>query len=77
MDDHQAANAAVLETAGAAWVVKQDALKAERLAQTLTEIFTHPHMLTACAEAAKALGHADAAARLADLAEHLAEGGAA
>ena len=38
-------------------------------------ILAHPDMLTACAQAARALGHPDAAARLADLAEHLAEGG--
>ena len=74
MDDHQAANAAVMEKAGAAWVIKQDALNAEELARKLTEILTHPDMLTACAQSAKALGHPDAAARLADLAEHLAEG---
>jgi UDP-N-acetylglucosamine--N-acetylmuramyl-(pentapeptide) pyrophosphoryl-undecaprenol N-acetylglucosamine transferase len=75
MDDHQAANAAVLEKAGAAWVIKQDALNAEGLAQKLTEILTHPGMLEGCAQAAKSLGHPDAAARLADLAEHLAESG--
>jgi UDP-N-acetylglucosamine--N-acetylmuramyl-(pentapeptide) pyrophosphoryl-undecaprenol N-acetylglucosamine transferase len=76
-DDHQAANAAVMEKAGAAWVIRQDALNAEGLAQKLAEILTRPEMLGACAQAAKSLGHPDAAARLADLAEHLAEGGAA
>jgi len=74
MDDHQAANAAVLEKAGAAWVVPQSALNPERLAELLTEIFRSPEMLGARAAAAKALGHADAAERLADLAENLAEG---
>jgi UDP-N-acetylglucosamine--N-acetylmuramyl-(pentapeptide) pyrophosphoryl-undecaprenol N-acetylglucosamine transferase len=74
MDDHQAANADVLERAGAAWVIKQDVLNAEGLAQKLTEILTHPNMLEACGQAAKSLGHPDAAARLADLAEHLADG---
>ncbi|HXJ00207.1 MAG TPA: undecaprenyldiphospho-muramoylpentapeptide beta-N-acetylglucosaminyltransferase [Micropepsaceae bacterium] len=77
MDDHQAANAAVLEKAGAAWVIKQDSLNAEVLAQKLTELFTHPKMLSNCAEAAKALGHGDAAARLADLAETLGQAGSA
>ena len=74
MDDHQAANAAVLEKAGAAWVIKQDALNAEGLAQKLAEILTHPDQLRLCAQASRALGHPDAAARLADLAEQLAEG---
>ena len=75
MDDHQAANAAVLEKAGAAWVVRQDALDADTLARLLTEILSNPQILSVRAAAAKALGHADAAERLADLAEHLAEGG--
>ena len=77
MDDHQAANAAVLEKAGAAWVMEQDALNADGLAKALAEIFTHPGLLAARAEAAKSLGHADAAARLADLAETLSGSGAA
>jgi UDP-N-acetylglucosamine--N-acetylmuramyl-(pentapeptide) pyrophosphoryl-undecaprenol N-acetylglucosamine transferase len=75
IDDHQAANAAVLERAGAAWVVKQEALNADGLARQLTEIFANPQLLSARADAARALGHVDAAARLADLAETLAEGG--
>jgi len=74
MDDHQASNADVLEKAGAAWVVRQDTLDAQGLGQMLGDILSHPEMLNARAAAAKALGHADAAARLADLAEHLADG---
>jgi UDP-N-acetylglucosamine--N-acetylmuramyl-(pentapeptide) pyrophosphoryl-undecaprenol N-acetylglucosamine transferase len=77
MDDHQAANAAVLEKAGAAWVLRQDALDAEQLSVLLSNILAQPDVLSAHAAAAKSLGHPDAAARLADLAEHLApaEGG--
>ena len=71
MDDHQAANADVLEKAGAAWVVRQDALDADKLAQMLEKIFADPDGLRARAAAAKSLGHADAAERLADLAERL------
>jgi UDP-N-acetylglucosamine--N-acetylmuramyl-(pentapeptide) pyrophosphoryl-undecaprenol N-acetylglucosamine transferase len=74
-DDHQAANAAVLEKAGAAWVVKQEALNADGLARQLIEIFANPQLLSMRADAARALGHVDAASRLADLAETLAEGG--
>jgi len=77
MDDHQAANADVLEKAGAAWVVKQDALNAQSLAQKLAEILRAPDLLVNCASAAKALGHEDAAARLADLAETLGQAGSA
>jgi UDP-N-acetylglucosamine--N-acetylmuramyl-(pentapeptide) pyrophosphoryl-undecaprenol N-acetylglucosamine transferase len=71
MDDHQAANAAVLEDAGAAWVIRQDALTAPGLADLLQDIFAAPEELRARAAAAKRLGHADAAARLADLTEEL------
>jgi UDP-N-acetylglucosamine--N-acetylmuramyl-(pentapeptide) pyrophosphoryl-undecaprenol N-acetylglucosamine transferase len=77
MDDHQAANAAVLEKAGAAWVIRQETLSAEGFARKLTEILAHPDMLSVYARAARELGHPDAATRLADLAECLTEGGAA
>jgi UDP-N-acetylglucosamine--N-acetylmuramyl-(pentapeptide) pyrophosphoryl-undecaprenol N-acetylglucosamine transferase len=72
MDDHQSANAAVLEDAGAAWVVRQDRLDAEKLARMLEDILSVPESLRQRAAAAKTLGHADAAERLADLAESLA-----
>ena len=72
MDDHQSANAAVLEKAGAAWVVRQDTLDAAKLARMLEDILNDPETLRRHAEAAKALGHADAAERLADLAEKIA-----
>lgn len=72
-DDHQAANAAVLERAGAAWVVPQNQLDAPKLAGMLTDIFGDPGALAARAAAAKALGHPDAAQRLADLAQQLAD----
>jgi UDP-N-acetylglucosamine--N-acetylmuramyl-(pentapeptide) pyrophosphoryl-undecaprenol N-acetylglucosamine transferase len=71
MDDHQAANAAVLEKAGAAWVIPQSELDAEKLAKLLGEILNQPEQLRARAAAAKTLGHPDAAQRLADLAENL------
>ena len=73
MDDHQAANAAVLEQAGAAWVIDEKALDADKLARLIEEIFAAPDQLRARAAAAKTLGHPDAAARLADLAESLSE----
>jgi UDP-N-acetylglucosamine--N-acetylmuramyl-(pentapeptide) pyrophosphoryl-undecaprenol N-acetylglucosamine transferase len=71
MDDHQAANAAVLEKAGAAWVIRQDALKAPMLTALLEDILAHPADLSERAGAAHRLGHPDAAARLADLVETL------
>src|ERR1700680_5333991 len=42
MDDHQAANAAVLEKAGAAWVVPQSELDAEKLTRLLAGILADP-----------------------------------
>jgi UDP-N-acetylglucosamine--N-acetylmuramyl-(pentapeptide) pyrophosphoryl-undecaprenol N-acetylglucosamine transferase len=74
LDDHQAANAEVLEKAGAAWVIREDALDAEKLAALLADIFADPERLRARADAARALGRPDAAARLADLAESLTRG---
>ena len=72
MDDHQTANAQVLERAAAAWVVPQSALDAEGLAGLLEKILSDPAELTARAHAAHALGRADACERLADLTEALA-----
>src|SRR5579872_6186091 len=65
MDNHQAANAAVLERAGAAWVVPQSELDAGKLADLIARIVTNPAALAARAAAAKSLGHPDAAQRLA------------
>ena len=73
MDNHQAANAAVLEKAGAAWVMPQSGLNAKSLSALLAEILSNPDVLAARAAAARSLGHPDAAQRLADLAEQLAD----
>jgi len=73
MDDHQAANAAVLEKAGAAWVMPQSSVSAEKLSTLLAGILSDPNALAQRAAAARSLGHPDAAQRLADLAEQLAD----
>ena len=70
-DDHQSANAAVLENAGAAWAMQQREVTAEKLANRLQNIFAKPAELESRAAAAHALGKPDAAARLADLVEKL------
>jgi UDP-N-acetylglucosamine--N-acetylmuramyl-(pentapeptide) pyrophosphoryl-undecaprenol N-acetylglucosamine transferase len=72
MDDHQAANAAVLEKAGAAWVVAERDLDVPKLKSLLERILTDGDGLRARAQAAHSLGRVDAAQRLADLAEELA-----
>lgn len=71
MDDHQAANAAVLQDAKAAWMVRQEDLDAEKLRDMLREILSDPGGLALRAGNAAKLGHPDAAARLADIVERL------
>lgn len=71
MDDHQAANAAVLQEAKAAWMVRQEELDAEKLCDMLQEILSNPAKLAERAANALRLGHPDAAARLADIVEKL------
>ena len=67
LDQDQAANAAILATAGAASVLPQSAFTPERLAELLRGALADPAKLVAAAVAAKAAGVADAAERLADL----------
>lgn len=70
-DDHQTANATVLEDAGGAWLVRQPDFTIEMLSALLAEIFVQPDELARRAEAAASLGKPDAAQRLADLVETL------
>ena len=70
-DDHQTANASVLANAGAAWVIQQRDLTAEKLSTRLAEIFAQPEELTKRAEAAASLGKPDATQRLADLVDEI------
>lgn len=70
-DDHQTANASVLADAGAAWLIQQRDLTAEKFSALLAEIFSHPDDLAKHAEAAGSLGKPDAAQRLADLVDEI------
>lgn len=63
-DDHQTANAAALAEAGAAVLVPQPELTAERLAVELTALMREPTRLAAMAERARALAKPDAVDRL-------------
>jgi UDP-N-acetylglucosamine--N-acetylmuramyl-(pentapeptide) pyrophosphoryl-undecaprenol N-acetylglucosamine transferase len=74
-DDHQTANASELANAGAAWLIQQRDLTAEKLSALLADIFSKPDDLAKRAEAAASLGKPDAAQRLADLVDEI--GGAA
>ncbi|ATQ68389.1 MULTISPECIES: undecaprenyldiphospho-muramoylpentapeptide beta-N-acetylglucosaminyltransferase [Methylosinus] len=67
LDQDQAANAAVLAEAGAAEVVAQKDFTPQWLAARIADLFAHPELLAERARAARAVGVADAAERLADL----------
>ena len=67
VDDHQAANARALETAGGAWVVPQAELSADRLSKLVASLAARPDALTAASSKALMLAAPDAAAHLAEL----------
>ena len=77
IDDHQSANAARLCDAGGAWMMPQNDLTPETLAQRLGELMDSPRSLVRVAEAARRVGIPDASRKLADLVETVARGGAA
>lgn len=65
-DDHQTANARVLDEVGASFLMPQSELTQERLAETLQDLIAEPARLAAAAAAARKLARPDAAQRLAD-----------
>ena len=66
MDNHQTVNALALSEAGGAWLQPQATLDPAALARLIEALMGHPDTLTRAAAAARAFGHADAAANLAD-----------
>ncbi len=70
--DHQTKNAVALEQAGAAVMIRDRELSGDRLAGTLERLLEDEAVLSTMSEAARALGHRDAAARVADLARRAA-----
>ncbi len=69
IDDHQSANAAALADAGGAWVMAQNTVTPAALADRLAALLADPAGLARAAAAGA--GRPDAAARLADLVEHV------
>lgn len=67
IDDHQTFNAHAVAEAGAGWLMPQDTLSAASLTSRLESLFGLPATLQKAASAARAVGRADAAARLADM----------
>jgi UDP-N-acetylglucosamine--N-acetylmuramyl-(pentapeptide) pyrophosphoryl-undecaprenol N-acetylglucosamine transferase len=75
LDHDQTANARVLADSGGAWLVPEHELTATVLARRLGDLIENPGELTLAAEAARAEGRVDAAERLADLVEDVADPG--
>ncbi|MCI0403865.1 MAG: undecaprenyldiphospho-muramoylpentapeptide beta-N-acetylglucosaminyltransferase [Acidobacteria bacterium] len=71
-DQHQLRNAEVLQRAGAARLIEQSALSAERLASEALDLLRQPALLTEMETAVRRLAVRDAAARIADLIESVA-----
>jgi UDP-N-acetylglucosamine--N-acetylmuramyl-(pentapeptide) pyrophosphoryl-undecaprenol N-acetylglucosamine transferase len=67
LDQDQLANAKVLEQAGGAILLRQDAFTPERLAREIDALAADPARLAAMAAGARSAGTPDAAERLADL----------
>ncbi|MFT3974769.1 MAG: UDP-N-acetylglucosamine--N-acetylmuramyl-(pentapeptide) pyrophosphoryl-undecaprenol N-acetylglucosamine transferase [Amaricoccus sp.] len=75
MDDHQAANAAGLVSAGGAFMLREAELTAERLAGHIAAIIGDPDGARAMAAASLSVGRPHATTDLAALVEELAEKG--
>jgi UDP-N-acetylglucosamine--N-acetylmuramyl-(pentapeptide) pyrophosphoryl-undecaprenol N-acetylglucosamine transferase len=69
LDDDQGQNARLLAEAGGAVVIREPALTAEGLAETLAGLLADPLKLVAMASAARSVAQPDAAERLADVVE--------
>jgi UDP-N-acetylglucosamine--N-acetylmuramyl-(pentapeptide) pyrophosphoryl-undecaprenol N-acetylglucosamine transferase len=67
IDDHQTANGRSLDSAGAAWLMRQPDFTPDALARHLAAMFSNPPVLARAAAAASRLARPDAARRLADL----------
>ena len=76
LDQDQFANAGVLEQAGGAIRIVQDAFTPQRLADEIAALAAAPQRLGSMAGAARSLGRLDAADRLADLVLAVARTGA-
>ncbi|MCU7959173.1 MAG: undecaprenyldiphospho-muramoylpentapeptide beta-N-acetylglucosaminyltransferase [gamma proteobacterium symbiont of Bathyaustriella thionipta] len=66
VDDHQSANASSLVEAGAAIMIQQSELSAQRLSEQLLDLLNDPKRLQRMALAARELARPDAAQRVAD-----------
>jgi UDP-N-acetylglucosamine--N-acetylmuramyl-(pentapeptide) pyrophosphoryl-undecaprenol N-acetylglucosamine transferase len=74
-DDHQRRNAEVVQRAGGAEVIEERTLTGERLAAAILALSEDPARRRRMAQAARTLARPDAAARIADKVQELAEQG--
>jgi UDP-N-acetylglucosamine--N-acetylmuramyl-(pentapeptide) pyrophosphoryl-undecaprenol N-acetylglucosamine transferase len=68
-DSHQLRNAQVFEAAGAARVIPQDQLTAQRLAETITTLLSQPRQIEEMEQRVRTLARPHAAVAIADLIE--------
>jgi UDP-N-acetylglucosamine--N-acetylmuramyl-(pentapeptide) pyrophosphoryl-undecaprenol N-acetylglucosamine transferase len=73
LDQDQKANAEVLARAGGGWMVEQRDMNPGRLARDVAELVANPRRLADAAAAAVLIGRPQAAEKLADLVETIAE----
>jgi UDP-N-acetylglucosamine--N-acetylmuramyl-(pentapeptide) pyrophosphoryl-undecaprenol N-acetylglucosamine transferase len=73
-DDHQSKNAEALESVGAARMILQENLSADRLATEIIGLVQAPEKVSAMEEASRRLARGDAAAAAVGMIEELAEG---
>jgi len=66
-DDHQSYNAHAMDEAGGGWLMPQDSMTPETLANRIESLFGLPQTLEKAAAGAIHVGRPDAAARLADM----------
>lgn len=72
LDQDQRANATLFEQGGGGWLVDQDTLSPQSLANRLLELMASPNVLQQAAGKARQLGYPDAVMRLADMVERIA-----
>jgi len=70
-DDHQRKNAEVMASSGAATMLIESEMTADRLLEVLTSLLQDPVRLRSMGERARTLAHPDAASRIAEMAAQL------
>jgi UDP-N-acetylglucosamine--N-acetylmuramyl-(pentapeptide) pyrophosphoryl-undecaprenol N-acetylglucosamine transferase len=71
-DDHQRRNAEALARHGAAMLIPESELTAEKLSASVSELLTQPEKLATMSQAARSLAHTGAASEIARMAAELA-----